>query len=226
MAYSPLPDAPDQTRQRTVRRLVIVLILIAVAIVALALLDRTSKKTGPVPEPVAKIAQPSPIASPPAPSTVTPPSQTDAVTPPPATNAPVEPAPKEPPPPPAVLNNETLPASAKQVDTRRKPEAVVAEDTRPAVTAEPSSMEKLGSATTPLQKQESTQAARSFVLQLGVFSAPENAQALQDRLAKAGIQSYTETRVQVGPFKDRAEADKAKATLKGLGMKSVIVPQN
>jgi DedD protein len=224
VAYSPLADAPDQARQRTVRRLVIVLILIAVAIVALALLDRASKRVTVPPEPTAKPAPLPVVPAPPSTPAAMEPAQ--SVLPP----AVVEPTPKELPPPPAVLNNETLPPP-KQVQPRRSSEPTIAEDTHPskAADAEPLPSEKPGSAATLLPKLEArsgvVSAPRAFLLQLGVFSSAENAKVLQDRLAKAGIQTYAETRVHVGPFKDKAEAEKARATLKELGVKAVIVPQ-
>jgi DedD protein len=56
-----------------------------------------------------------------------------------------------------------------------------------------------------------------------VFSSPANAQALQKQLARAGIPARTETRVQLGPFKDRRDADKALAQAKKLGIDAVIV---
>ncbi|OIQ86585.1 cell division protein FtsN [mine drainage metagenome] len=53
----------------------------------------------------------------------------------------------------------------------------------------------------------------------------ENAKQLQAKLAEHGIPSHTETRVQIGPFKTRAEADQAKEKLKTLGISGVIAPK-
>lgn len=65
--------------------------------------------------------------------------------------------------------------------------------------------------------------AKAFEVQLGVFSDPENAKQLQTRLQEHGIPSHSETRVQLGPFKDRAEADRAREKLKALGIQAVVV---
>lgn len=63
----------------------------------------------------------------------------------------------------------------------------------------------------------------SYVVQAGVFASIANAQALQERLAKAGISARLETRVQLGPYGDRKEAQAVLARLKQLGVRAVIV---
>lgn len=65
---------------------------------------------------------------------------------------------------------------------------------------------------------------QDFVVRLGVFSNPANAQELVERLRKQGIRAYSETRVQVGPFLNREEAEKARAELARLGLKGVVAP--
>jgi DedD protein len=65
-------------------------------------------------------------------------------------------------------------------------------------------------------------ASKSFEIQLGVFSDIENAQQLQAKLADHGIPSHTETRVQIGPFKSREEADLARERLSKLGISAVV----
>lgn len=66
-------------------------------------------------------------------------------------------------------------------------------------------------------------APKAFEVQLGVFSDPDNAKQLQAMLAQHGIPSHMETRVQIGPFKTREEADRAREKLKTLGIPAVIV---
>jgi cell division septation protein DedD len=67
------------------------------------------------------------------------------------------------------------------------------------------------------------EARTGFVVQLGMFTTVENAQALHTRLRQQGIPAFLETRVVVGPFRDRAEADAAQRKLKELGASGVIV---
>jgi DedD protein len=55
-----------------------------------------------------------------------------------------------------------------------------------------------------------------------MFSSVENAQALLERLKAQGVPAYLETRVVVGPFRDRAEADAAQRKLQASGVPGVI----
>jgi DedD protein len=69
--------------------------------------------------------------------------------------------------------------------------------------------------------------AEGFVVPLGSFSNAENVKQLQARLAKEGIQTYTEavktasgdqTRVRAGPYASREAAEKARERVKALGL--------
>ncbi len=62
-----------------------------------------------------------------------------------------------------------------------------------------------------------------YVVQLGVFNSATNAQSLQKRLKRAGIDAHLETFVKVGPFKDKYEAEKALARARKLGIQAVLV---
>lgn len=63
-----------------------------------------------------------------------------------------------------------------------------------------------------------------FVLQAGVFSSVQRAEELHARLTLSGVPSTLETRVQVGPFRTRQEAEAAQAKLKELGIQTILVP--
>jgi len=60
------------------------------------------------------------------------------------------------------------------------------------------------------------------MVQLGVFSSPARAEELVQRLRKQGIRATTETRVHVGPFLNREEAEKAQIEMRRLGLNGVI----
>jgi cell division protein FtsN len=62
-----------------------------------------------------------------------------------------------------------------------------------------------------------------YMVQLGVFNTPANAQSLQKQLKRAGIEAHLETFVRVGPFKDKHEAEKAIARARKLGIQAVLV---
>lgn len=63
-----------------------------------------------------------------------------------------------------------------------------------------------------------------FVLQAGVFSSAQRAEELHARLTLSGVPSTLETRVQVGPFRTKHEAEAAQAKLKELGVETILVP--
>lgn len=106
--------------------------------------------------------------------------------------------PVQPPPPPQVVNNEKLPAPAKPAAELPPASARIAAKPAPAT-------------------------GTAYVVQVGVFMSPANAQALQQQLIKAGIPAHTETRVQLGPFQNRREAETALAKVKKLGVNAVLV---
>ncbi|MEK6209720.1 MAG: SPOR domain-containing protein [Pseudomonadota bacterium] len=121
---------------------------------------------------------------------------------PPSPESPAESAqadhPVQPPPPPQVVNNEKLAAPAKPAAASPPASAKIAVKPAPAT-------------------------GKAYVVQVGVFMSPANAQALQQQLVKAGIPAHTETRVQLGPFQDRREAETALAKVKKLGVNAVLV---
>jgi DedD protein len=63
-----------------------------------------------------------------------------------------------------------------------------------------------------------------FLLQAGVFTSPQRAEELHAKLTLSGVPSTLETRVQVGPFKTRQEAEAAQEKLKQLGVETLLVP--
>jgi DedD protein len=233
MAEPAITQDEQSLKQRAMRRLAIALALIAAAIVALALLDRYNaslKKSEPV------LVPPRAAPAPPAPA-------------PPPTAAP-EPSPpsaaeesKRPPPPPPVVSNQELPAPPAPAPAPARPAApesiaknapathgaekpaapAVAEQKPVAPTAQ-----KPAAPAAPTRSAQPPTAApptgRGFIVQVGVFMSGNNARALQNKLAEKGIPTYTETRVLVGPFNDRAEAEAVVRQIKDLGLEGVVVP--
>ncbi|MCS3806902.1 cell division septation protein DedD [Chromobacterium alkanivorans] len=63
-----------------------------------------------------------------------------------------------------------------------------------------------------------------YQVQLGLFSSIGNAEKLVKELKQHGIPAHTVTRVQVGPFKSRAEADETMEKLRGLGYAPLLAP--
>lgn len=73
-------------------------------------------------------------------------------------------------------------------------------------------------------RHAATALGEPYLVQVGVFSEPERARELVERLNKRGIRAHMETRVQLGPFANREEAEKAQATIRALGLKGVLTP--
>lgn len=65
-------------------------------------------------------------------------------------------------------------------------------------------------------------AGERYILQLGVFSDPGHAVELVNKLKKQGIRAQTETRVHLGPFAHRAEAEKARETVRKMGLSGIV----
>jgi cell division protein FtsN len=64
--------------------------------------------------------------------------------------------------------------------------------------------------------------AKSYIVQVGVFKSPANARTLQKQLQRSGISARLETRVQLGPFRTKHDADQAIARVKKLGIDAVV----
>jgi DedD protein len=71
-----------------------------------------------------------------------------------------------------------------------------------------------------------------FIVQVGAFSDPALARETRLKVERAGLTTYTQvvdtkdgkrTRVRVGPFGSRAEADKAAGKIRGLALHAAIL---
>ncbi|MDP3247818.1 MAG: SPOR domain-containing protein [Polaromonas sp.] len=71
-----------------------------------------------------------------------------------------------------------------------------------------------------------------FIVQVGAFAEPDKAREARTKVERAGLKTYTQvvdtkdgkrTRVRVGPFTSRAEADKAAARIKSLDLSASVL---
>ena len=76
-------------------------------------------------------------------------------------------------------------------------------------------------------------ANQKFVLQVAALATQDKVDELQDKLSAAGIKSFTQkvptssgerTRIRVGPFNSKEEAEKIRAKLTKLGLSGSLVP--
>lgn len=104
------------------------------------------------------------------------------------------------PPPPEVVNNETLPLPPRQA-------APALPTPRPGATVPDSP----------------AAADKTYIIQVGVFTSPANAKAVQKQLKRAGMQAHLETRVQLGPYRDKREAERALSRTRKMGIDAVMI---
>lgn len=233
MASPPVIEDPSHASRRAKVRIGIAAALLATAVGILAVLNQ--RQTEPAEEPDAPVAAQESLSSAEAepaqaPLEMPPPEETTAPVPTtPQTASPEVPA--VPPPPPVPGQLPPAPAGKPQPTLASEQEGsggvVAPAGPRPAKSvAQPAAKEppaRTPPAETPPQPASKAAEPKAFEVQLGVFTDMENAKQLQSKLAEHGIPSHTETRVQIGPFKSRAEADQARAKLKALGISSVII---
>jgi len=85
----------------------------------------------------------------------------------------------------------------------------------------------------PEVKASADKKASKFVVQVAALATQEKVNELQGKLKDAGIKSYTQkvatesgerTRIRIGPFTSKEEADKLRAKLSKLGLNGTLVP--
>ncbi|MBR0567946.1 SPOR domain-containing protein [Azoarcus sp. L1K30] len=82
---------------------------------------------------------------------------------------------------------------------------------------------KDGGAAREAMRKPSPPLANGYLVQLGVFSAMDNAEDLRADVAERGLPAHVEGRVVVGPFASKAAAEAAQARLKREGLSAGIV---
>jgi DedD protein len=225
----PGPDDQDELKKKLVRRVGIAGVLIVVLLGGLTLLeDALLDKPAAPPAPGAAAPAPAPAQAEPQ-KTEAPPAEEkqeeakpeeekkeEPRAEPEKTETPLAPAPVP----------EPRPASRVVI---KPPAAAPAAPAKQAAPAKVEKVEKVEpAAPAPAPKADPVAAlARSYRLQMGVFTSASNAEELHAKLEQAGIPSYVESRVHVGPFKTQKEADAARRKLKelGLGPGLLIPPQ-
>ena len=233
MTSSNEPQSPEESSPRSRRPL-----LMAAAAVVVALLGWAIYQSGNEPEPArsvptiapsvsGKIAEAPAADAPPAgqtPATTAEPepAPSPAATTEPASRLPHGPAPAPKPtaaPAPARTAKEPTanPAPATKATAARPEPApaaparsvVMKQEAPPPVAAAPAEAQPAGT-------------SKGYRVQLGLFSNLGNATALIQRLKAADIPVRSETRVSVGPFQTRAEAEEAMQKLKDMGLSPML----
>lgn len=202
------PTESDDVRRRALLRLAVAGVVTTTALAGLWWLDQGGKQ----PEKPVPAALPSPI-----------------VTAPPQESAAPQPAPDE-----SLPASEEPPApeqGAPQLTTTTKPLTTSAASEPPPPPKVSNAPKTLGTPsttprTTPTQPPtlQAAPLGELFVVQLGVFSNPERARELVNKLRIQGIRAHMETRVQLGPFANKEEAENARAQMRKLGLQALVTP--
>jgi DedD protein len=157
-------------------------------------------------------------------------------------------APPDPVVPPSPVEREVVETASKEspsaIKARAAKEAKAAKEAQQAQEAKDAREAKLAMAAKV--KRDAAESARAkallesktpaggerFVVQVGAFAEAGSAQTTRMKLERAGLTTYTNVaqtssgkliRVRVGPFVSRAEADKAAAKVKALGLPARIL---
>ena len=161
---------------------------------------------------VVPVAPAAPVVAP-----ESPPSPEPAVTAPPAPVATPQPTPTAEAPAPVVVSKpEPKPTPKPEPKPAPKPEPKVAAKVEVKSTAKPA---------------EPTSNER-FVVQFGAFADPQSAREARQKLERLGIKTYAQevdtsagkrTRVRMGPYTSRSEAEKALAALRKAGLDGKVL---
>jgi len=93
----------------------------------------------------------------------------------------------------------------------------------PACTPLPVPTARLGGALPP--RPPGPPAGSGYLVQLGVFAAPDNALRIYQQAAAAGQPAHIQSRVVLGPFVDREAAERARKRLQAAGAgPGVLIP--
>ncbi|RQO80572.1 SPOR domain-containing protein [Acidovorax sp. FJL06] len=127
------------------------------------------------------------------------------------------------------------PAAAPKPEARHetKPPAAPAPEPKPVQRPDESARARAlleGRAAEPVASANAEDSR--FIVQVGAFADAEKAREARTKVERAGLKTYTQvvdtkdgkrTRVRVGPFTNRAEADKAAARIKGLELSASVL---
>jgi DedD protein len=229
-------DPVQEARTRARRRLVGAAVLLLAGVVAFPLLFETQPRPVALNTPIQVAGRDGPAAS--APGAVT--AARAVARAPAASEAAV--APSEPPPPdpqasapvaavpvPVPAPVAAAPASAPPAPS--VPAGARVETIRPASSAAPAAVAAAATAAAASEAASSPR-ARRFVVQGGACAAASAAREVRLKVEKLGLKTYTQvvdvdgskrTRVRVGPYERREEAQKTAERLKAAGLASSTV---
>lgn len=133
--------------------------------------------------------------------------------------------PSGPPPRPEVAAQPQLPRAARiRPAAEAAPVPVARDEAAEPPPAPPRPATAVRAAPAPAAALPGVRLFSGYALQAGVFSDTRRAEELRAQLTLNGIPSTIESRVHVGPFKTREEAEAARARMKALGIDALLLP--
>jgi DedD protein len=221
---TPPPQSIDAVRRRARHRLIGASVLVLLGVVGFPFLFDTQPRPISIDIPIEIPAKTSPAPTIKAPAA----SATPAVP------APAPVAAK--PPAPSVEARETLSAREEVVEAPAAAKPSVEPAKSPSVPTDAERARALleGKTATPPATPAATvpATAERLVVQVGAFSEEAGARTVRQKLEAAGLKTYTNVaetsdgrriRVRLGPYNSRAEADKAAARVKALGLPAAVL---
>jgi DedD protein len=240
----PQPESIEAMRRRARHRLIGAAVLVLAGVVGFPLLFDTQPRpiAIDIPIEIPDRNKVKPLALP-APAVAQPPADSGPVTPMApvleektavAPAAPAQPAIKTEAPVESAVLAKPEPKLEPKAETKAKTDAAPAEKTP---RAEPPAASEAAKAKAllegrPVEVAQAAPADGRFVVQVGAFADAAKARETRQRVERAGLKTYTHvadtkdgkrTRVRVGPFASRAEADKAAEKIKGLDLPAAIL---
>jgi len=131
-----------------------------------------------------------------------------------------------------VADDKPVNASAKAEQLSAKSQAMESGDSATHAQSSTSAKPQAAADRNDKRARASSDPKNTWVVQTGAFADPKNAKQLQAKLTAAGLKSYIETvkakngeqtRVRLGPFPSRADAEKASDKVKSLGLRAELV---
>jgi DedD protein len=144
--------------------------------------------------------------------------------------------------PPVARDSEAAPVKAAGAESKSaapepkpkaKPPQVTDTEAAPVNAAVPEAKPKAKPKVKPATKADGRDNG-SFVVQVAALTDADKARQMREQIAAAGVKAYTEvvpttkgdvTRVRAGPFATREAAEKARVTLKDMGLAGNVVPK-
>lgn len=211
------PRALEAARLRARRRLIGAVVLLGIGVIAFPLLFETQPR--PIPVDIAieipKREGAAPLAVPSAPA---------------ASRASIAAAP-------VAVEPRAEPVAVPKAEPRAEPKAAATRvDSKPEPPVEarpaPKAAEPVPSRPAAVAVAAAASAAGRFVVQVGAFADAASARGARNKVEQLGLHTYTQsvdteggkrTRVRLGPFSTRDEADKAAAKVRAAGLPAAVL---